>query len=750
MTKFKTKVGRRSFIKNLSVAGGGMMIGFNWLASCNTSPDQIKELPKEWFEINGYLKIGDNGIVTIQSPNPEIGQNVKTSMPMLVAEELDINWDNVIVEQSPLDVSKYKWQVAGGSRSISSSWEPLRMAGATARQMLLTAAANDWQVPLNELTTNNGIITHSGSGKSAHYGQMASIAANLDVPKEVTLKDAKEYKIIGHSKKNVDGHKIVTGEPLFGIDTDNEGMLIAMLVHAPAFGKTLKRIENESIINMPGIIDVFPMSVYSDEESQSAFDTSAFNKMAVIVGRSTWEVMKAKKALQVSWEETSERNIMQGFFGRTSNKKYPAGLENTSDHNSLMDSFDFNDNRLEVLRKDGNPEKAFEEATKIVERTYTAPFRAHNTMEPMNFYANVTEDSIYVLGPVQTPEWTEESLSRRLKVPKEKIDVHLTRMGGGFGRRLYGHFVTEAALISKKVKAPIKLIYTREDDMTFGTYRPTYSLKYKAALDDKNNMTALHIVGVGIPEKAIYENRFPAGTVDNYIAEGWEGDSNITTGAYRAPRSNFVASAEQSFLDEVAEIAGKDPIDFRLELLDRADSNPVGEKNEYDPKRMAGVLNLVKEKSRWGSPGTEKLKRGVSVYFCHNSYVANVVDIEMDGKEPKINDVYVAVDCGIVVNPDAATNLAEGGTVDGIGNALYGKMTFVDGEPQQDNFDRYRLIRHHESPKNIHVDFVKNDIAPTGMGEPPLPPVQAALANAIYKASGKRVYHQPFIDELNA
>ena len=203
MTKFKTKVGRRSFIKNLSVAGGGMMIGFNWLASCNTSPDQIKELPKEWFEINGYLKIGDNGIVTIQSPNPEIGQNVKTSMPMLVAEELDINWDNVIVEQSPLDVSKYKWQVAGGSRSISSSWEPLRMAGATARQMLLTAAANEWQVPLDELTTNNGIITHSGSGKSAHYGQMASIAANLDVPKEVTLKDAKEYKIIGYEGKQV-------------------------------------------------------------------------------------------------------------------------------------------------------------------------------------------------------------------------------------------------------------------------------------------------------------------------------------------------------------------------------------------------------------------------------------------------------------------------------------------------------------------------------------------------------------------
>ena len=750
MTTFKTKVGRRAFIRNISVAGGGMMIGFNWLASCNTSPEKIKELPKAWFKINGFLKIGDNGRVTIQSPNPEIGQNVKTSMPMLVAEELDTDWDQVIVEQAPLDVSQYKWQVAGGSRSISSSWEPLRMAGATARQMLLTAAATQWQVPVEELTTDSGIISHTASGKKAHYGQMAAAAAQLEIPETVSLKEIKDYKIIGQSKKNVDGQKIVTGQPLFGLDTYKEGMLTAMIVHAPAFGKTLKFMNGEAVANMPGIEAVFPMTVFSDAEPQSAFDTSAFNKMAVVVGRSTWEVMQAKKALQVDWENTPERNINLELFGRSSNKKYPAGLENTSDHKALMASFDFGDKRLETFRKDGNPSKAFARAAKIIERTYTAPFRAHNTLEPMNFYADVTNEKVFVEGPVQTPEWTESSLSRRLGVPKEKIEVHLTRMGGGFGRRLYGHFVTEAALISQQVKAPVKLVYTREDDMTFGTYRPTYSLKYRAALDKNNNLTALHVVGVGIPEKALYENRFPAGTIDHFLAEGWEGDSNITTGAYRAPRSNFAASAEQSFLDEVAEAAGKDPIDFRLQLLERAKNDPVGERNDYDPERMAAVLKLVKEKSRWGQAGTENLNRGVAVYFCHNSYVANVVDLEMNGKTPVINDVYVAVDCGIVVNPDAATNLAEGGTVDGIGNALYGQMTFVDGVPQQDNFDRYRLIRHHESPKNIYVNFVKSDIAPTGMGEPPLPPVQAALANAIYRASGKRVYHQPFINELNA
>lgn len=727
-----------------------MVLGFNWLASCRSSEEQIKALPKEWFEFNGFLKIGDNGLVTIQSPNPEIGQNVKTSMPMLVAEELDCSWKDVMVEQASLNVSTYQWQIAGGSRSISSSWEPLRMAGATARKMLLMAAANLWEVDITELTTKEGVVYHENSGNEAHYGELAQAAAQLEVPEEVELKSLDQYSIIGHSKKNVDGMKIVTGQPLFGLDTYKENMLTAMIVHAPAFGQTLGSINAEEIKNMPGIVDVFPLTVYPDDVAQSAFDTSAFNKLAVVVGKNTWQVMKAKKALQASWEESPERNLSVTFFGRTSNKKLPQGLESTSDHKATLNGFTFGDPRLEVLRKDGNPEGVIASSPKVVERTYTAPFRAHNTLEPMNFYADVTEDKAYVLGPVQTPEWTETSLSRRLGIPLENIDVNMTRMGGGFGRRLYGHFVTEAALISQKVKAPVKLVYTREDDMTFGTYRPMYSVTYRAGLDENNNLTALMVMGVGLPEKAVYENRFPAGALDHFMAVGWEGDSNITTGAYRAPRSNFAASAEQSFLDEIAELAGKDPIDFRLELLQRAADNPVGERNEYDAKRYAGVLELVKEKSNWAQEKANGKKLGVAAYFCHNSYVANVVDLEMNGTQPSINKVYCAVDCGIVVNPDAATNMAEGGAVDGIGTALYGAMTFENGEPQQQNFDRYRLIRHNEAPREIQVDFVPSDVAPTGMGEPPFPPVQAALANAIYSASGKRVYHQPFIDELNA
>jgi len=400
-----------------------------------------------------------------------------------------------------------------------------------------------------------------------------------------------------------------------------------------------------------------------------------------------------------------------------------------------------------VVRKDGNPETAFKNAAKIIERTYTAPFQAHNCMEPMNFFANVTNDKAELIGPIQTPEFMEKTVAARLGMPVEKIDIQMSRMGGGFGRRLYGHFLVEAAAISQKIQAPVKLIYSREDDMTFGCYRPAYHAYFRAALDADNKLIAFHVRAGGMTDSALHANRFPAGTVDNYLAEQWTIESNITTGAMRAPGSNFMAVSEQSFLDELAEAAGKDPIEFRLELLDRAKKNPVGKNNDYDPARYAGVLQLVKEKSIWGKE-QPNMHRGVAAYFCHNSYVANVIDMAIENGKPVIHKVYGAIDCGIVVNPDAAINLCEGGFVDGIGHAFYSGLTFKNGEPEQSNFDKYRLIRHSEAPKSIEIHFVKNETDPTGLGEPPYPPVMGALANALYKATGKRHYHQPFIQSV--
>ena len=746
MKSIKTGIGRRSFIKRSTLASGGLMLSFNWLASCDMTPKKVKALPKEWFTLNGYLKIGDNGMVTIMSPNPEIGQNVKTSMPMIVAEELDVNWDDVIVEQAPLNTTLFKRQLAGGSQSIRQGWQSLRMAGATARDMLLSAAAQTLGVSKNELSTNAGIILHESSGKTLTYGEVASLASTLEVPSEVLLKEVSEFKIIGTSRKNVDGLKIVTGQPLYGIDYKADNMLIAMIVHPPAFGMRLKSIDDSQSSQMPGILKVFAMKTHLDDYDLGAFDNDAFNEVAVVVGNSTWEVMQAKKELKIEWEMAPGTKKEMDLFGRKMTVETPAGLESTEDHKAIFDKMSKTKGR--VVRKDGDPETMFKNAAKIIERNYTCPFLAHNTMEPMNFFADVTEERAILVGPIQTPEIMEGSVSKRLGMPIEKIDIQMTRMGGGFGRRLYGHFLTEAAVISKEMNLPVKLVYSREDDMTQGTYRPAYHAYYRAALDENNNLIAFHVRAGGIPESPLAANRFPAGALDHYLAEDWTAPSNITVGAFRAPRSNFIAGAEQAFLDEVAEAAGKDPIDFRLELLERAAKNPVGTNNDYEADRYAGVLKLVKEKSDWGNTDPN-VHRGTAAYFCHNSYVANVLDVVMEKGKPIVQKVYCAIDCGIVINPDAAINLAEGGSVDGIGHAMYSALTFKNGMPEQKNFDDYRLIRHGEAPKEIEVHFVKNDIDPTGLGEPPFPPIIGALANAIYKATGVRHYNQPLISDKN-
>lgn len=328
MTKINTHIGRRAFIRNTSLASGGLVLGFSFLNSCK--PEQAKEMtgtemPNEWFEMNSYLKIGDNGMVTVYTPNPEFGQNIRTSMPMLVAEELDVDWKNVVVEQAPYHAEKYGFQLTGGSTGIKARWIPLRMAGATAKQMLMAAASQTWQVPVEEITAEGGILKHEATKKSAGYGEMASVAATLDVPVEVQLKEVKDFKLISRSHKNVDAKKIITGEPMFGMDYQKDGMLIAMIVHPPAFGMTLKSVDDEEVKAMPGIKDVITIKSFKEGFQKHGFDTNAFPELAAIVGNSTWEVMQAKKKLNVEWKPiTPNTEIVNGFFW-TGNKKYPCG-----------------------------------------------------------------------------------------------------------------------------------------------------------------------------------------------------------------------------------------------------------------------------------------------------------------------------------------------------------------------------------------------------------------------------------------
>jgi isoquinoline 1-oxidoreductase subunit beta len=740
-------INRRSFLKASALSGGGFMLGISFLSSFKSAENQIiTNNISDFNELNGFVKIMSDNIIKIMSPNPEGGQGVKTSMPMIVAEELDVDFSKIVIEQADLDTKHFTRQFIGGSQAIHQGWIPLRKAGATARQMLREAAAKTWGVPLEEVSTELGVLYHKNSGKSAKYGDMATAAAQIPVPIDVKLKEVKDFKIIGKSQRNVDLEKIVTGKPLFGIDTKVEGMKIAMIVHPPAMGLKFKSIENEAVIKkMKGITAIFPIKIFNDGYEKTFFDTTQFNEIVAIVGNSTWEVMQAKKAMEVAWQPIGSYTQNRNMLGRKLVENVPAGLENSADHTTKLSAR--MTQSATVRRKDGDVETAFKNAAKIIEKTYNAPFLAHNCMEPMNFFAHVTNEKAILSGPLQKPEFTEQSLSARLGMPLEKIDIKITRLGGGFGKRSYAHWLIEAALISQKVKAPVKLIYTREDDMTSGVYRSAYSALFRAALDTNNNLIGFHVKTGGTPESPLYANRFPAGAVENYLAEDFTIDTNITVGSYRAPRSNFMAAAEQSFLDEVAEAAGKDPIAFRLELLKQAKEKPVGKNNDYDPERFAKVLELIREKSNWEATKRSK-KLGFSAYFCHDSYAAHVLDLEMKDGTPVINKVWCAVDCGIVINPDAAKNMAEGGIVDAVGVAMFGKMTFTKGVPDANNFHNYRMIRHNEAPKQIEVHFVENTEKPTGMGEPAYPPVFAALANALYKATGKRLYNQPLMESL--
>jgi len=702
---------RRQFFKLSAAAGGGMVLGFSWLVSCKQASPvaHVLNMPKDWFEFNAYLKIGDTGVATIFSQNPEIGQNVKTSMPMIVAEELDIDWRNVLVEQAGLNTNKFERQVAGGSQSIRQGWETLRKAGATARQLLVNAAAKEWEVAPSECRTENGII-YGPNNKQMDYGKVASAAAGMEIPKDVQLKDPKDFKIIGNGKGNVDIDKIITGQPLFGLDTKREGMLYAAVVRPPAFGQKLTSFDDAEARKVNGVKDIIQ-----------------FGDKIAVLANATWQAFKAKKLIKAVYKQD-----------------VPA--ESTTDHNIALADL-LNKKTTEFLRNDGDVEKAFKEADKVVTRVYEAPFLPHNCLEPMNFFANVTDEKVDMYGPIQTPAWARSRAAAILKREEADIDVGMSRMGGGFGRRLYGDFSDEAAEISSLAKVPIQLTFSREDDMTAGTYRPATKYQIQASIKDDK------ITGYRLTEAAINRNMFdsiadffPAGAIPNLQVIAQKHDSNITTGAWRAPYTNFLAFAEQSFFDEIAQMLDKDEVELRMELLEQA-KGPAStdEKIEYNPKRMQACIRLATEKANWGKMGSN-VHQGISAYYSHNTHVTEIANVEMRDNVPVVTEVTCVVDCGIVINPKGAINQIEGGIIDGIGHAMYGDFSFEKGVPSASNFDRFRLIRNTEAPK-ISVHFIKSNIDPTGLGEPSLPPAGGAIANALFKATGKRMYKQPFIKE---
>lgn len=702
------KTNRRDFLKIAATATGGLFIGFYW-SGCDSPKMQVlstEEVLSKATDFNSFLSITPDGDIVIYSPNPELGQNIKTSFPMVVAEELDADWSRVRVLQANLDTEKFERQLTGGSGAMPHSWERLRKAGATARYLLVSAAATRMEVDKNTLSTSKGVIYHQASGKKLGYGEVVLDAAQLEAPDEVILKDTKDFKIIGTPVKNVDNQDMFTGKPLFGLDFYREGMLQAM-VQRPPFGMKIKSVDDASARAIPGIQDVF-----------------VYNNNVAIVGTSTWPLMKAKRRLNVSYE--------------------PDGtVESTFDHDrifkELLDSKD-----ARVMREDGDVNAAFKNAAKIVTSEYQCPFLSHAPMEPMNFFAHVKEDQVELIGPTQTPDAARIQTANLLGIPKENISVEITRLGGGFGRRLRADYVLEAVEISKRMNAPVKVTWSREDDLTGGAYRPAVRYRFSAALDNAGNMIGYKLRGVGMNAgNSVRQDNFPSGAVENLLIENVNYESSITTNAWRAPITNFLAYAEQSFLDEVALEGQKDPVQFRLGLLEKAKTSPVGSIN-YDIDRMIGVIKDAAEKSNWGKDSN--VKQGFSVYFSHRSYVAQVANIEMENNQPVLKKIIASTDCGIVVNPTGANHQVRGGIVDGMGHAMFGNLTFENGLPKQKNFDSYRLIRMKEVPE-VEVHYLDSGFDPTGLGEPALPPTGGAIANAIFAATGRRLRSQPFVEQ---
>ncbi|MES2328823.1 MAG: molybdopterin cofactor-binding domain-containing protein [Bacteroidota bacterium] len=696
-----TDFSRRQFLKVTAVTGGGMLIGFSLFNEANAAVDADVV-----FAPNAYIKIGIDGVVSLMAPNPEIGQGVKTSLPMLIAEELCVDWKKIRIEPAPLD-TKFGNQGVGGSGSIRGRFTPLRQVGATAREMLIAAGAQKWSVPATECIAEEGMVIHKSSGKKLSYGELATLAATLPVPATAPLKNPKDFKFIGTRMRDVDAHAIATGKPLFGIDTRREGMLFAMVSRAPAYGKTLSSVDDTAARKVTGVVDVVKLA----------------NSVAVLA-TSTWAAKKGREALVIQWADTGK-------------------LENSADYTTSFKDL-IAKGAPTPSRNDGDIDAVKAGASKILDVVYEVPPVSHGQMEPLNFFADVRDGKAELYGPTQVPESLRRQVAQQLKIPAENITIGMPRQGGGFGRKLQADNGVEAALISAAAKKPVQVQWTREDDMQNDFYRPAAMYQYRAAFAD-GKLLSWHQATAAI-NRGPRNDSYIAGSLANYRSEGQGLTSNIPTGAWRAPEHNTLGFAAESFMDEVCTELKKDPVAFRLEIFEKAKSQPVG-RIGYSPDKFKKVVELVAAMSNWGKP-SPGISRGFACWFSFGSYAAQVVEVKMVAGKPRIHKVYCAVDCGTVVNLSGAENQVQGAIIDGMGHAMFAKLTFVKGAAQETNFHSYKFLRLKDAPLDIEVKFVPSEDAPSGLGEPALPPIAAAVANALFAATGKRIRKMPFDMEM--
>ncbi len=730
-------VSRRGFLKGaLAVSGAGLTLAVVGPRSKAWAPPFAETGTS--FQPNAFVAIEPSGQVSIVTARSEMGQGVRTSMPMLVAEELDVDWDSIKIVQGDGD-PKYGNQNTDGSTSVRTQWNPLRQAGATARSMLVAAAAAKWGVDAAACVTEKGAVYHKGSNRKASYGELAAKAAELPVPEKVTLKNPKDFKIIGTSKTFLDLPEIVRGEARYGIDVQFDGLKIGSVERCPVRGGTIKSFNADKALAIKGVRKVTPMETAGPP-------ANTYNGL-LVVADNTWAAIKGRRALEIEWD-----------YGQHAAETTAALDKQLAEATAKPGK---------AFRNEGDAMAALAKSENVVEAVYESPFLAHSPMEPPNCTVIYKGDSAEIWAPTQAPQWARAQVAKALGFEADKVTVHVTLLGGGFGRKSKPDFVVEAALAGKAAGSPLKVVWTREDEIRFGYYRSQNRQLLRAALDSRGMPEAwLHRSAFpSIQTTFNPENKTPASwemgqsaqnvpfRIPNLLVEAGTVDTSLRIGWLRSVHHTFHSWAVNCFADELAAKAGKDPLEYHLALLGEPRVIELSEqdkKNPYkfDTGRLIKVINLVKAKSGWGKKLPKGRALGFAAQYSFFSYVAMVADVTVDDAGAlKINRYVTAVDCGAVVNPDTVKAQMEGGVIFALSAALYGKLTVDQGRVVEGNFDAYRMVRIGDAPP-VETHIVDSDAAPTGIGEPPVPPTAPALCNAIYAATGKRWRTLPLPEKL--